>query len=46
MRVHVVLSGLRMRLFVLSMYVFPIGWMCASAMFMPVCVDVMVMSSA
>ena len=43
-RVHVVLSGLRMRLFVCvqSMY----GWTVDLAMFMLLCVDVMVMSSA
>ena len=42
-RLHVVLSGLRMRL--LSMYVFHVG-MIAFTMFMSLCVDVMVMSSA
>ena len=47
-RVHVVLSGFRMRLFVRvhvcisCMY----DWMFALAMFMSLCVDVMVMSSA
>ena len=47
-RVHVVLSGLRMRLFVRvhvcisCMY----DWMFAFAMCMSLCVDVMVMSSA
>ena len=46
-RVHVVLSGLRMRLFVrvhvciLRRY----DWMVAFAMFMSLCVNVMVMSS-
>ena len=40
-RVHVVLSGLKMRLFVLS----PCGydWMFAFAMYMSLCVDVVVM---
>ena len=47
-RVHVVLSGLRMRLFV-RVYVCILcryDWMFALAMFMSLCVEVMVMSSA
>ena len=47
-RVHVVLSGLRMRLFV-GVHVCiscRYNWMFAFAMFMSLCVDVMVMSSA
>ena len=47
-RVHVVLSGLRMRLFV-QVYVCiscRYDWLFALAMFMSLCVDVMVMSSA
>ena len=43
-RVHVVLSGLRMRLFVSSPCRY--DWMFAFVMFMLLCVDVMVMSSA
>ena len=44
-RVHVVLSGFRMRLFV-RVHVCRYDWMFALAMFMSLCVDVMVMSSA
>ena len=47
-RVHVVISGLRMRLFV-RVHIcisFRYDWMFAFAMFMPLCVDAMVMSSA
>ena len=44
---HVVLSGLRMRLFVCvhACISCRYDWMVAFAMFMSVCVDVMVMSS-
>ena len=47
-RVHVVLSGLRMRLFVRVHVCISCRyeWMFALAMFMSLCVDVMVMSSA
>ena len=47
-RVHVVLSGLRMRLFVRVHVCISCryDWMFALAMFMSLCVDVMVMSSA
>ena len=47
-RVHVVLSGLRMRLFVRIHVCISCryDWMFALAMFMSLCVDVMVMSSA
>ena len=47
-RVHVVLSGLRMRLFVRVHVCIScrFDWMFALAMFMSLCVDVMVMSSA
>ena len=47
-RVHVVLSGLRMRLFVcVHVCIFcKYDWMFAFAMFMSLCVDVMVMSSS
>ena len=47
-RVHVVLSGLRMRLFVCVHVCISCryDWMFALAMFMTLCVDVMVMSSA
>ena len=47
-RVHAVLSGLRMRLFVCVHVCISCryDWMIASAMFMTLCVDVMVMSSA
>ena len=46
-RVHVVLAGLRMRLFVRVHVCISCryGWMFALAMFMSLCVDVMVMSS-
>ena len=46
--VHVVLSGLRMRLFVRVHVCISCryDWMLALAMFMSLCVDVMVMSSA
>ena len=43
-RVHVVLSGLRMRLFASSPCRY--DWMFVFAIFMSLCVDVMVMSSA
>ena len=47
-RVHVVLSGLRMRLFVRVHVCISCryDWMFALAMFMSLCVEVMVMSSA
>ena len=47
-RVHVVLSGLRMRLFVRPHVCISCryDWMFPLAMFMSLCVDVMVMSSA
>ena len=47
-RVHVVLSGLRMRLFVRvhGCISCRYDWMFAFVMFMSLCVDVMVMSSA
>ena len=47
-RVHVVLSGLRMRLFVCVHVCISCryDWVFAFAMFMSLCVDVMVMSSA
>ena len=47
-RVHVVLSGLRMRLFVRVHVCISCryDWMFALAMFISLCVDVMVMSSA
>ena len=47
-RMHVVLSGLRMRLFVLLFECISCryDWRFAFAMFMSLCVDVMVMSSA
>ena len=47
-RGHVVLSGLRMRLFVrVHVYIScRYDWMFALAMFMLLCVEVMVMSSA
>ena len=46
-RVHVVLSGLRMRLFVCVHVCISCryNWKFPSAMFMSLCVDVMVMSS-
>ena len=47
-RVHIVLSGLRMRLFVCVHVCIPCryNYMFVIAMFMSLCVDVMVMSSA
>ena len=47
-RVHVVVSGLRMRLFVRIHVCISCryDWMFALAMFLSLCVDVMVMSSA
>ena len=45
-RVHVVLSGLRMRLFVHVCISCRYDWMFDFAMLMSLCVDVMVMSSA
>ena len=45
-RVHVILSGLRMRLFVRVCISCRYDWMLALAMFMSLCVDVIVMSSA
>ena len=45
-RVHVVLSGLRMRLFVHVCISCMYDWILDFAMFMSMCVGVMVMSSA
>ena len=47
-RVHVILSGLRMRLFVRVHECISCryDWMFALAMFISLCVDIMVMSSA
>ena len=45
-RVHVVLFGLRMRFFVLVHVCISCWWMFSFAMFMSLCVDVMMMFSA